>query len=153
MLFYLFLLFTLVPLVELALLVWIGTRTEWWFPILLVVATGMLGAALARWQGWRVVRRIQDELDAGRLPADAMLDGVMILVAGLLLVTPGVLTDVVGVVLLVPPLRHFVKRGVKAWLRHNFQVQAVHFESFSTSGQGGDEVVDAKVIDTRVEDA
>src|SRR3972149_4678710 len=119
MLFYLFLLFTLVPLVELALLIWIGGQTSIGFTIALVLTTGIVGAALARWQGWRTRARIQDELHAGRMPADALVDGLLILVAGLLLVTPGVLTDAVGFSLLIPPLRTLVKRSVSAWLRRN----------------------------------
>jgi UPF0716 protein FxsA len=157
MLFYLFVLFTVIPLVELMLLVWIGTHTHWWVPILLVVSTALVGAALARWQGWRALQRIQDEMRAGRVPTDALIDGVMILVAGILLVTPGVLTDMTGIVLLVPPLRRLVKRGVKAWFVHHVRVQTAGFADFSGDGQRnttqGDRIVDAQVIDTRVEDA
>lgn len=152
MLFYLFLLFTVVPLVELTLLLWIGEHTHWWVPVLMVVTTAMLGAALARWQGWQVLRRIQDEMRAGHMPADALVDGAMILVAGVLLVTPGVMTDVVGIVLLVPPLRHVIKRGLKAWLKSHVVVEGVRVETSSTDGQGGDAVVDAQVIETRVDD-
>ena len=111
---YLFLLFTVVPLVELALLIWIGGQTVWWLPIAMVVLTGIAGAVLARWQGLRALQRIQDDLQAGRMPADAVVDGVLILVAGILLVTPGVITDIVGVALLIPPLRSLMKRGAMA---------------------------------------
>ena len=159
MLLYLFLLFTLVPLAELAVLIWIGTETEWWLPILMVIATGVTGAALARWQGWRVIQRIREELRAGEMPASAIIDGVLIFIAGLLLVTPGVLTDLVGVVLLVPPLRSLVKRGVAAWIKRTFEVRlsATTAEMWNASGDPRpshrDEVIDARVIDTRVEDA
>ena len=100
MLFYLFLLFTVVPLVELSILIWIGGQTEWWVPIVMVIVTGIAGAALARWQGWQVLQRIREDARAGRMPADALIDGFLILLAGILLVTPGVLTDLVGVALL-----------------------------------------------------
>jgi len=154
MLFYLFVLFTVVPIVELALLIWIGAHTHWWVPVLIVVATAMLGAALARWQGFQVMRRIQDEMRAGRVPTDALIDGAMILVAGVLLVTPGVLTDVTGIVLLIPPLRHLVKQGLKAWFKRHVRVQTVGFgDSSAGSSDQGDRIIDAQVIETRVEDA
>jgi UPF0716 protein FxsA len=158
MLFYLFLLFTLVPLVELTILVWIGGQTAWWVPILLVIGTGVAGAALARWQGWQVLQRIRDDARAGRVPADAIIDGVLILIAGILLVTPGVLTDLVGVALLIPPLRSLVRRGVAAWIKRNVEVRvgptATNFWSPSDGRvERRDEIIDAKVIHTHVEDA
>src|SRR5688572_585603 len=123
MLIYLFLLFTVVPIIELAILVWIGGQTQWWVPILLVIATGVLGAALARWQGWQVLQRIRTDAAAGRMPADAMIDGFLILIAGILLVTPGVLSDLMGVALLIPPARAVVKRAVAAWIQRNIEVR------------------------------
>ena len=80
MLFYLFLLFTVVPIVELALLVWLGGQTVWWLPVLLVIADGLAGALLWRWQGLRTLVRIQEEMAArphacrrdGRRPVDLL---------------------------------------------------------------------------------
>ena len=109
MIFYLFLLFTLLPIVELAILIRIGEATVWWVPVALVIFTGIAGAALARWQGLRVYQRIRDDTRARRMPADALVDGFLILLAGILLVTPGVLTDVVGIAFLIPPVRALVK--------------------------------------------
>ena len=158
MLLYLFLLFTLVPLVELWLLFRIAQETSFLFTLALVLTTGIVGASLARWQGWRTMARIQGELNANRMPADAMVDGLLILVAGLLLVTPGVMTDAVGFALLVPPLRTLVKRAAKAWFRRNFRVETVDFRTTFDAGPNGeradgDRIIDARVIETRVEDA
>jgi UPF0716 protein FxsA len=159
MAFYLFLLFTVVPLLELALLVWVGGQTAWWVPILLVLVDAALGAALIRWQGIRVVRRIQEDLAAGRMPGDALIDGALFLVAAALLIAPGILTDIVGFALLIPPLRALVKRGVSAWLRRHVQVQAARFTSTYPTGAAGsrsnshDEIIEAHVVSTRVEDA
>jgi UPF0716 protein FxsA len=163
MLFYLFLLFTVVPLVELALLVQLGQHTIWWVPILLVVADGILGAVLVRWQGWRAIGRIQDELGQGRMPTDALVDGVLILVAGLFLITPGMLTDAAGIALLVPPIRSVIKRQVAAWLRRNLEIRAAHFSAEhgaevwqsepNAAPRPHAEIIDARVIETRVEDA
>jgi UPF0716 protein FxsA len=130
-------------------------------PIAFVVLTGIAGAALARWQGWRAVSRIREELRVGRLPADAMMDGLLILIAAILLITPGVLTDVVGVLLLLPPVRSVVKRGVRSWLRRHVEVKTAHFTSaYSDAAQAGhkaadrhDQIIDAKVLRTHVENA
>jgi UPF0716 protein FxsA len=155
--FYLFLLFTVVPLIELWLLVLLGQWTHAWVPILLVLIDAALGAALIRWQGIRVVRRIQEDLAAGRIPGDALIDGALFLVAAALLIAPGILTDCVGFALLIPPLRNLVKRGVKAWLRHHVEVRTARFTATyqgAANGQnrGQDEIIDAHVVSTRVED-
>jgi UPF0716 protein FxsA len=160
MLIYLFLLFTVVPIIELAILVWIGGQTQWYVPILLVIATGVLGAALARWQGWQVLQRIRADAAAGRMPADAMIDGFLILLAGILLVTPGVMSDLMGVALLIPPARAVVKRAVAAWIQRNIEVRvgksASGFRSTASAGPTTtrrDEIIEARVVGTRVEDA
>jgi UPF0716 protein FxsA len=156
MAFYLFLLFTVVPLVELAGLVWLGGQTAWWVPILVILVDAVAGAALLRWQGLRTLRRIQEDLAAGRMPGDALVDGGLILVAAALLITPGVLTDLVGFALLIPPLRAQVKRGVQAWLRRHVEVRTAKFRAgFQTDGSSAehDQIIDAHVVNTRVEDA
>jgi UPF0716 protein FxsA len=159
MVFYLFLLFTLVPLVEVVILVQIGQATEWWVPIALVIATGILGTVLARWQGWRAMERIREDTRAGRMPAGAIIDGVLIFIAGLLLVTPGVLTDLVGIALLIPPLRSLVKRGVAAWIKRNLEVRveragtAFRNQAEAANVPSSGAIIDAKVIHTQVKDA
>ena len=110
----LLLLFTVVPLVELFLLVKLGTVVGVGPTIALVIFTGILGAWLARQQGLGVLRRLRAELAEGRLPAGALIDGLLILVAGAVLLTPGLLTDALGFVLLVPPSRAVVRRIVAA---------------------------------------
>jgi UPF0716 protein FxsA len=151
--FYLFLLFTIVPLVELWLLVLLGQWTRAWVPILLVFVDAALGATLIRWQGVRVVRRIQEDLAAGRMPGDALIDGALFLLAAALLIAPGILTDVVGFALLIPPLRALVKRGVAAWLRRHVKMQTARFTStYPTGVAGNDEIIEAHVVSTRVED-
>ena len=110
----LLLLFTVVPLVELFLLVKLGTVVGVGPTIGLVIFTGVLGAWLARQQGLGVLRRLRVELAEGRLPAGALIDGLLILVAGAVLLTPGLLTDALGFVLLVPPTRAVVRRIVAA---------------------------------------
>ena len=110
----LLLLFTIVPLIELYLLIKIGGIIGVVPTIAIVIGTGVLGAWLARWQGLAVLRRISDEVAAGRLPTDALIDGLLILVAAAVLLTPGLLTDSLGFVLLVPPSRALVRKVVAA---------------------------------------
>jgi len=156
MLFYLFLLFTVVPLVELALLVWLGGETAWWVPVLLVLADGIAGALLWRWQGFRVLTRIQEDMAAGRMPADALVDALLIFLAGAFLITPGMLTDAVGFALLIPPIRAVVKRLAKAWFVRHVQVRTATFSTNGSPPPGSttsDQIIDARVIDTRSEDA
>ena len=117
----LLLLFTALPLVELALLLWIGQHTGWLFTLGLVVVTGVVGATLARHQGLRCWRDVQTRLERGEVPADGLLDGMMILLAAAVLVTPGVITDAVGFALLVPPVR----KRVRIYLARRIQARIV----------------------------
>jgi UPF0716 protein FxsA len=105
----LLLLFIVVPAVELGLLIEIGSRIGTVATLGIIVVTGVVGAALARRQGIGVLRRVQAELAEGRVPAGSLADGVIILVAGALLMTPGVLTDVLGFLCLVPGARTLLK--------------------------------------------
>ena len=111
----LLLLFTVTPLVELTLLLRVHGAIGLGPTLALVLATGLGGAVLARWQGVRALRRTQEALAAGRMPGRELFDGALILVAGTLLVTPGVLTDALGLLLLLPPVRGLVARGLRHW--------------------------------------
>jgi UPF0716 protein FxsA len=117
MLLKLFLCFTLIPVLELYLLIRVGESLGGMNTLLLVIATGFFGAWLARLEGMGTMLRVRASLQQGIMPAEELLDAVIILVAGLLLVTPGLLTDAVGLLLLCP-----VTRGrFKAWLRKKFE--------------------------------
>ncbi len=118
----LLLLFTVVPLIELYLLITIGGVIGVVPTIAIVIGTGVLGAWLARWQGLAVLRRISEEMAAGRLPTDALIDGLLILVAAAVLLTPGLLTDSLGFVLLVPASRAAVRKVVAAAIARKVQV-------------------------------
>ena len=152
--FYFFLLFTAVPLIELWLLVQLSSAIGFGETIALVLGTGLAGAALARWQGWQVMRRLQSEMQQGMLPAQALGDGVLILVAGVLLITPGVLTDIVGLGLLIPPIRLVLKKGIQRWLTRRVHVQSTgNWQSTNHGSEArprGDEIIDVQVIETHV---
>lgn len=112
-----YLLFIGVPLIELALLLQIGAWIGALPTIALVVLTAVVGVSLARWQGLETMRRMQEKTRSGQIPAEAVLDGVMILVAAALLLTPGVLTDAVGFLLLVPGTRRIATKQIQRRIR------------------------------------
>lgn len=105
--------FIAIPIFELILLIQLGSLIGIWPTIGLIVITGALGASLARWQGLSVLRQIQHEMAAGRLPAGSLVDGMIILVAAALLVTPGLLTDTFGFLCLIPGFRNVIKLHLK----------------------------------------
>ncbi len=109
--FALFFIFIAVPLFELALLIKIGEIIGVVATVLLVIGTAMAGVSLLRMQGLTVLQNARASLDAGKAPIDSVLDGVLLLIAGAFLLTPGLLTDTVGFVLLVPNLR----RAIAHW--------------------------------------
>lgn len=125
----LLLLFTLIPVVELALLIEIGQRLGVLSTVILVVATGAAGAALARSQGIRAFHRLQETIGAGSFPGDELFNGVLILAGGLLLLTPGLLTDLVGFAALIPGSRNLLKAYLKKTVRRRlrFDPDEVHY--------------------------
>lgn len=125
--FRLILLFTLLPLAELSLLLRIG---EWLGagPTLgLVIGTGVVGAWLARREGLRTWERVRGELAEGRMPGEELLHALLVLIAGVVLVTPGVLTDAAGLLLLVRPVRAAVVKRARKRLAERVQFQSVAF--------------------------
>jgi UPF0716 protein FxsA len=116
MLLKLFLAFTLIPFCEIYLLIKIGNYLGAFNTILIVIVTGFLGAYLAKLQGIKTMMRVRESLNRGELPAEEMLDALLIFVAGIVLLTPGFITDVAGIGILVPNTRSWFKR----WLRKKF---------------------------------
>jgi len=143
----LLLLFITVPLLELVILLMLSDATGWRWTLGLVIVTGIAGAWLARRQGFSTWRRIQEELAAGKMPGESLADALMIFVAGALLLTPGLLTDLFGFSLLLPPCRRFYRRWLMQRLKGKLQ--------FSPRGGGmsgadpsypGDQIIDSYVL-------
>jgi UPF0716 protein FxsA len=105
------------PIAEIALLVAIGRQIGAPGILGLLFLTGLLGVLLARRQGLEILRRVQSEMAAGQVPASHLVDGAMVLLAGALLIVPGVLTDLLGLFCLLPAGRAVVK----SWLRRRFE--------------------------------
>lgn len=104
--------FVLLPLVELALLLQVGRWIGLGWTLALVIVTGLVGAALARRHGLRAWTAIRDELRAGRMPTSTLADGLLILIGGIVLLTPGLLTDIFGFAMLLPASRNAFKRAL-----------------------------------------
>ena len=126
MLLRLMLLFTLIPLIELSLLIELGRQIGLGSTIAIVVITGVIGAYLAKQEGFRVITRIQQELSQGRIPTGQLLDGVIILAGGLLLLTPGLLTDVIGFLALIPVSREYIKQILKSKFKQKINSAEIH---------------------------
>ena len=128
MFFRLFLAFTLIPVVEIYLLIQLGSKIGVMMTIGIVVATGVIGAYLARTQGLLTVLKMQKTLQAGQIPAEEMIDAVLIALAGVVLLTPGFITDVMGMILLFPVTRRMLKHWlIKKWQR--VQVQTNQYQT------------------------
>ena len=121
----LLILFIAVPVVELVLLIEIGQRVGTIATVGLIIGTGIVGASLARQQGISTLARLRNDLDAGQLPAEPIVDGVLILLAAVVLITPGVLTDLVGFLCLVPAFRRWLQRFLKRRFERAVQEAAV----------------------------
>ena len=114
----LFLAFTLIPMIELYLLIKLGAVIGAFNTLLLVILTGATGAYLARLQGLQVMFRVRERLQKGEMPAEDMLDALIIFIAGIVLLTPGLLTDIAGLLLLLPSIRF----RFKVWLRQKLDL-------------------------------
>jgi len=131
----LLILFIAIPLIEIYFLIQVGEVIGAWPTILLVVGTAVLGAMLLRIQGISTITRMQTSLEHGELPAQTILEGVMLLLAGGLLLTPGFVTDIFGFLLLVPFLRQ--KLAATLVFQGILRAQGAQFYSNQSSSTGG----------------
>ena len=117
----LFLLFTMVPIIELYILMKLGASFGVEATLLLVIGTGILGAYLAKREGTIAWLRIQREMSGGRFPGNELLDGFLVLIAGIVLLTPGLLTDIAGFIILFPVSRYFIRELIKKKIKKMMQ--------------------------------
>ena len=128
------LLFVIVPVLELILLIQLGQIVGLGLTLALVVFTGVAGAALARAEGLRVFFSFQKELASGRLPSQPLLDGISVLIGGAFLLTPGVLTDVAGFSLILPPTRRWIQKRVRARLEKSIKEGTINMVVMTPGG-------------------
>ncbi len=124
----LIILFTVIPVIELAVLIKIGGIIGTFKTVAIILITGIWGAALAKSQGFIVLRRIKENMAAGIAPTEELYDGAIILVGGALLLTPGFVTDFLGLFLLIPQTRYFVKKYLKIWIKKKIDAGTIYVD-------------------------
>ena len=139
----LFLVFLFVPLIEIYFLIEIGEQIGSGFTVFMVVLTALIGAGLVRYQGFTTLARAQREMLNDRLPAVEVIEGALLLLAGALLLIPGFITDALGFILLVPPLRQY-------FIRRFMQKRVVQADSRIYDGEA--EEIKPRVIDIEYKD-
>ena len=130
----LLLLFIGIPFLEMMILIKLGEIFGFWATLWLVILTGVIGATLARMEGLKAYLNLQRALQAGDMPGEHMMDALLILIAGLVLITPGLLTDIAGFLILIPWTRFWFKK----WLRKKFD------DMMRRSREGGGGSFDAR---------
>ncbi|MGE3708421.1 MAG: FxsA family protein [Hyphomicrobiaceae bacterium] len=123
------------PFVELALLIKVGQLIGFWWTMLIILGTAVGGGLIVHEQGFSTLRRAQAAVSEGRLPVEPVIDGVFLMFAGGLLVAPGLITDTLGALLLIPPLRRWIARWLFHQLLHNAEV---HVRTSTYDGRGPD---------------
>lgn len=125
----------MVPLVELYLLVALGRVLGPAPTIVLVLVTGALGAWFARLEGARVIRRWQEAMARQQLPKDGVIDGFLIFIGGVMLITPGILTDIAGLSMVMPPTRRLIAGFVRRWFER--QIASGRVQVYATGYNAG----------------
>jgi UPF0716 protein FxsA len=110
-----------IPIVEIGVFIAIGDRIGIFYTLMMILVTAVLGSILLRIEGFRVLGRIREEMATGRMPAKELTSGVMIVIAGILLLTPGFVTDAIGFLLFLPPVR----AAIHAFLRSRINIQTM----------------------------
>ncbi len=105
--------FVTIPLLEIALFIQIGKAIGTLATVAMVLALGAAGMMLAKWQGLKVFREIMESFYRGKIPADGLIEGALVLAAGVLLITPGFLTDAIGLAILLPPGRKLMRTAMR----------------------------------------
>lgn len=126
MFFKLFLIFALVPVAELSVLIYVGSHIGTLNTVAIILFTAVVGACMVRLEGLGVLYRIQTDLAKGIFPAEELVNGAMILVAGALLLTPGFFTDIAGFLMVFPATREFLKPPLKKYLKKHISDISIH---------------------------
>jgi len=124
---YLFLAFIVVPVVEIFLITQVASQLSWLPTIALVIAVSMVGAWLVRREGLSVINRVRTALNSGTLPTNELADGAMIFFASALMLTPGFLTDALGLALLIPPIRALLRPPVISFFKKRLEIKTQGF--------------------------
>ena len=126
----LLILFVLVPVTELYILIEVGKKIGSLTTIGIIILTGIIGAYLVKGQGFMILKKIQNDLNEGIMPGDSLIQGVIILTGGILLLTPGFVTDIVGFIFLIPVSRNVVKKYLLKWLKGKIKEGNFYYKEF-----------------------
>ena len=126
----LLILFVIVPVTELYILIEVGKKIGSLTTIGIIILTGIIGAYLVKGQGFMILRKIQNDLNEGIMPGDSLIQGVIILAGGILLLTPGFVTDIVGFIFLIPVSRNIVKKYLLKWLKGKIKEGNFYYKEF-----------------------
>ncbi|NTS75315.1 FxsA family protein [Catenovulum sp. SM1970] len=123
----LFLLFAVMPILEIALLLEVGDMIGGWTTLAIVILTAFFGAKLVREQGISTIQTMQAKAAQGEMPAMSLVEGLLLLIAGVLLVTPGFITDILGLAFAIPMTRKVIAKAAYEQFKHNISVQSAGF--------------------------
>jgi UPF0716 protein FxsA len=123
-------LFIAIPVVELYILIEVGKKIGSLTTIGIIILTGILGTYLIKSQGFMILRKIQNDLNEGIMPRDSLIQGAIILLGGVLLLTPGFITDITGFIFLIPAGRKIVKKYLLKWLKGKIKEDNFYFREF-----------------------
>lgn len=126
----LLILFVIVPVTELYILIEVGKKIGSLTTIGVIILTGIIGAYLVKGQGFMILRKIQNDLNEGTIPGDSLIQGVIILAGGILLLTPGFVTDIIGFIFLIPVSRRVVKKYLLKWLKGKIKEGNFYYREF-----------------------
>ena len=126
----LLILFVLIPVTELYILIEVGKKIGSLTTIGIIILTGIIGAYLVKGQGFMILKKIQNDLNEGIIPGDSLIQGAIILAGGILLLTPGFVTDIIGFIFLIPVSRRVVKKYLLKWLKGKIKEGNFYYREF-----------------------
>ncbi len=152
----LFILFAVLPIIEIALLIEVGEQIGGWYTIAIVILTAFFGARLVRQEGLSTLTTAQQKMQSGQIPGQEMAEGLLLVIAGVLLVTPGFVTDALGFLLSLPITRPIIAKGLQAKMTVNtsfnghtqfHQQYQQPFETQQQSRQQDGEIIEGEFVD------
>lgn len=127
----LILLFIFVPFLELYILLQVGKHIGVLLTIIVVIVTGIAGAYLVKKQGFHIIMRIKRKMNEGIIPTDNLMEGVLILIGGILLLTPGFITDIVGFIITIPQSRKIFLMYFKKWVKNKIGDSKINYTNYN----------------------
>jgi UPF0716 protein FxsA len=140
-------LFILLPLADLVLIIML-LKLHWGLTLLWVLLSGAIGVWYVRRQGTWVIRQLHDSMSENRLPTDMLIEGALVVVAGALLITPGLISDLIGFSILFRPCRTWYRKRFVAWIKNR-----VHFQTFQMGQTSDTEILDATVVRSKTDNS